>query len=213
MQSCFLHLDPCVWVNWESSGIPYMIVGMAIWRISEPEYIVEHLSPGIHTCFELRMDVSNSTLLSRFESLIVHELWLTLHYCFCLFGVDSNLHLFNTQQASVSLRCWHTECFFVGHLTIKTLASFRSSLDLPSTGLDPLINKLLFSSLMIRWLRFVSLKNTFEACFACSTQYFSRSVAAHLSAPLHGLSRSKLPIEAKAVCFTYPLHSLLVSAR
>ena len=159
----------------------------------------------------------NSTLHSRFESLIVHELWLTLHLLFslvcCWFW--SKLHLFHPQQASVSLLCWHTECFFAEHLTIETLASFRSSLYLTSTGFDPLINKLLFSSSVIRWLRLsdCSLKNTSVACFACSTQYFSRSVAAHLSAPLHGLSRSKLPIEAKAVCFTYTLHSLLVSVQ
>ena len=193
-----------------------MIIGMAIWRISEREYIVEHLlSPGVHACFELRMDASNSTLHSRFESLIVHELWLTLHLLFslvwCWFrSLFAPFQHSTGQLESAMLTHW---AVFAGHLTIETLASFRSSLCLPSTGLDLLINKLLFSSLMIRWLRFVSLKNTFEACFACSTQYFSWSVAAHLSAPLHGLSRSKLPIEAKAVCFTYSLHSLLVSAR
>ena len=105
----------------------------------------------------------NSTLHSRFESLIVHELWLTLHLLFSLVWCwfRSNLYLFNPQQASVSLRCWHTERF-CGAFDYRYLASFRSSLLLPSMGIDPLINKLLFSSLMIRWLRLSVLKTLLE---------------------------------------------------
>ena len=54
----------------------------------------------------------------------------------------------------------------------------------------------------------------FEACFACSTPYFSRSVSAHYpSAQSRGLSGSRLSIGVKAVCFTHPLHNILVSAR
>ena len=134
---------------------------MAIWRIQWT--LVHRGAPPLYRYTRVLRAAHgrvNSTLHSRFESLIVHELWLTLHLLFSLVWCwfRSNLYLFNPQQASVSLRCWHTERFFAEHLTIETLASFRSSLYLPSTGLDPLINKLLFSSLMIRWLRLSVLK-------------------------------------------------------
>ena len=65
-----------------------------------------------------------STLHSRFGSLIVHELWLTIHLLFplvlCWFG--SNLYLLNTQQASVSLRHWHTERLFLRAIWLPKLS-------------------------------------------------------------------------------------------
>ena len=170
-----------------------------------------HHSPGIHACFKLRMDASTVRSIRGSSHWLYMNCGSRYICCFRMFGVDSGqIWTFST----LNKRAWVCDAntlsvFFAEHLTIETLTSFHFSLLLPSTGLDPLINKLLFSSLMIRWLRLSVLK----ACFACSTPYFSRSVAAHLSAPLHGLSRSKLPIEAKAVCFTKPLHSLLLSAR
>ena len=134
---------------------------MAIWRIQWT--LVHRGAPPLSRYTRVLRAAHGrvySTLHSRFESLIVHELWLTLHLLFSLVWCwfRSNLRLFNTRQASVSLRCWHTERFFAEHLTIETLAIFPSSLYLPSTRLDPLMNKLLFSSLMIRGLRLSVLK-------------------------------------------------------
>ena len=112
-----------------------------------------------------------------FEVRVINCTWTVAHDTFIVFSLfwcwfRSNLHLLNTQQASVSLRHWHTERLFCGTLTIETIASFSPSLPLPSNGSDSLLNKLLFFSLMIRWLRLSVSKYTFEACFACSTQYF-----------------------------------------
>ena len=95
-------------------------------------------------------------------------------YCFRLFGVDSGqICTFST----LNRRVWVCDTdtlsgCFCGALTIETIASFRPSLPLPSNGIDPPLNKLLFFSLMIRWLRLSVSKYTFEAFFACSTQYF-----------------------------------------
>ena len=64
----------------------------------------------------------------RFGSLIVHELWLMIHLLFSLVWCwfRSNLHLLNTQQASVSLRHWHTERLFFAGLSLGATAwSYR----------------------------------------------------------------------------------------
>ena len=74
------------------------------------------------------------------------------------------------EHESATLTYWAV--VFCGPLTTETIASFCPSLPLPSNGIDPLLNKLLFFSLMIRWLQLSVSKYTFEACFACSTQYF-----------------------------------------
>ena len=116
-----------------------------------------------------------STFHSRCGSLFVHELWLTIHLLFFrLFGVDSGQFC---TFSTLNRRAWVCDTdtlsgCFCGTLTIETIASFSPSLPSPSNGSDSLLNKLLFFSLMIRWLCLSVSKYTFEVCFACSTQYF-----------------------------------------
>ena len=148
---------------------------MALWQINcERQYIVElRLSPGIHACFELRMDASKvRSIRGSDHYTIVHELWLTIDYCFRLFCVDSGqIYTFSTgERESSTLTHWAV--FFTGHLTTETFVCFALRSLYHQNGFDPSSIKLLFFGLMLRWLHLSVSKYTFEACFACSTQYF-----------------------------------------
>ena len=189
---------------------------MALWRINcERRYIVElRLSPGIHACFELRMDASKVCSIRGSDHYnctwtVAHDtLWFFA--CFVLIGVQ--IFPFNTKRASVSLRHWHTERKNSRASWLPKLSLVLPFAPLPSKWFGSLFNKLLFFSLMSRWLHLSVLKLHFEACFACSAQYFLGQSLRSFSAPLQGLSRLKRPNKVKTVCFTYPLHSILVSA-
>ena len=119
-----------------------------------------HLSSGIHACFELRMDASTVRSIRGSSHWLYMNCGSHYIYCFRLLGVDSGQIC---TLSTLNKRAWVCDAdtlsgFVAEYLTIETLASFRSSLYLPSRGFDPLINKLLFSSLMIRWLRLSVLK-------------------------------------------------------
>ena len=155
-----------------------------------------------------------STLHSRFGSLQLYmncgSRYIIVFACFVLIRVKFIPSQHSTgERESSTLTHWAV--FFTGHLTTETIVSFALRSLYHQNGFDPSSINCCSSvkcydgyicrcpnTLLKRVLHV--LRNTFS------------TVPAHLSAPLQGLSRSKLPIEVKTVCFTYPLHNILVSA-
>ena len=115
-----------------------------------------HQSPGIHACFELRMDVSKYAQFEVRNITIVHELWLTLH---CIASLVSCW-----LESNYSLSTPNRQAWVPPHWQNERKNSRAGWLPKPSLILP----------------------------FA--------------------LSRSMRPNEVKTVCFTYLLHSILVSA-
>ena len=167
----------------------------------EHRYIMElHQSPGIHACFELRMDASKYAPFEVRTITIVHELWLTLH-CFCFASfVLIGIQFLPFQHQTGEREFLHTDTVsgkFLGRLTTETFVSFALRSHYHRNG------------------------STYSAITCWSSVWcHDGSIGAILlgqslrnfSAPLRGLSRSKRPNEVKTVCFTYPFHSILVSA-
>ena len=170
-----------------SGGISSLGVTMTNWRLKW-----QAVHRGATTSFQVYTRASSCewapllTVHSRFESFIVHELRLTFNYiCFRLFSVDSGL---SCTISTLSKRAWAL-CYW------QTGRSWRAFWQ---TRLGLLVNKLLFYMFMVRWLCFVSPKTTFEACFACSTPYNSRSD----SARQHFAQPRGLPVSRQSVSRT-----------
>ena len=116
-----------------------------------------------------------STLHSRFRPLQLYMnygsryiVFVSLVSCWLV----SNFFPSNTKQASVSpftLTLW-AENSSGGWL--PKLSLVYPLLPLPSKWLNILCNNMLFFSLMSWWFHLSVFKFTFEACFACSAQYF-----------------------------------------
>ena len=144
--------------------------------------------------------------------------WTVAHitlFCFACFVLIGIQLIIPFQRQTGEPESLHTDKMsgkILGPVDYRNLHYFCPSLPLPSKWLNILCIKMLFFSLVSWWLHLSVFKFNFEACFACSAQYFLGQLLRRFSVPLRVLSRSVRPNEVKTVCFTYLLHSILVSA-
>ena len=189
---------------------------MPTWRNKcEPQYTVElHSSTGIQACFELRMDASKYAPFEVRTFTIVHELGLMNCFLFfvCFVLIGNKLYSFQHQtdereSSALTSRPENSQADSLPKLSLvlpfcalyHQNGSTYKAINCCSTvchvdgHLVSVLNSLLKRVLHV-------LRNTLG------------QLLRSFSAPLRNLSRSKRPNEVKTVCFTNPLHSILVSA-
>ena len=97
-------------------------------------------------------------------------------------------------------------------VSLLKLSFYSTSRSLPSKWCILRNNKMLFLPLPLWWCPSLCLKSPLKRVLHVLRNTFYGQSPRSFSAPLRSLSRSKRPNEVKTVCFTNPLHSILVSA-
>ena len=173
-----------------------------------------HQSPGIHACFELRMDASKYAPFEVRTITIVHELWLTKYcVCFACF-VLIDIQFLPFQRQTGERESLHTDTVsgkFLRRLTTETFFSFALCSHYHQNG-STYSAKTCCSSV---WCHDDSICQCLNSLLKRVLHVLHNTLGQSLRSffePLRGLSRSKPPNEVKTVCFTYPLYSILVSA-
>ena len=145
---------------------------------------------------------------------ILVDHWSTISSCFCFFcfvliGTKVSSFQHQTDELESSTLTHRAENPQAMHYRNSRL--FCLSRSLPSKWFNIQHDNILFSCLLYWWFLGQCLKSLLKRVLHVLRNSF-KTVIAQLSAPLRNLSRSKRPNEVKTVCFTNPLHSILVSA-
>ena len=140
-----------------------------------------------------------------------HE--LKVFVCFVLIGISNKITSLSTlKQTNVSPHTHWLHERKIPTVSLLKLSFYSSSRSLLSKWYILRNNKMLFLPLPLWWCPSQCLKSPLKRVLHVLRNTFYGQSPRSFSAPLRSLSRSKRPNEVKTVCFTNPLHSILVSA-
>ena len=158
---------------------------------------------------------TRQTLHSTFVPYYVHELgsWTLGFRLFCVDRFSRrNSSLSTLKHTNVSPHThWLHERKKPNRFYSETLVLLHTSRSFPSIWLHSCHNKLLFHTLPLWWHTSRCLKSPLKRVFHV-LRITWWTVTAQFFCAASVLSRSNRPNEVKPVCFTNPLHSILVSA-